>query len=280
MHTTLSISSRGQLMSLDSPKIMGIINATPDSFYTKDLPNTWNDIQKRIALMINEGVDIIDIGGMSTRPASLPISTQEEIDRVAPVAEWTRKEFPDIFISIDTYRASVVAACIPFQIDIVNDISGASMEPDILDICAAHQLTYVASHIQGTPTDMQQNPHYEDILLEVTDYFIHLIKKLHDKGVYKIILDPGFGFGKTVEHNYQLLDIYHHLQYLNIPMMAGISRKSMIWKTLDSTPQDSLYGSLAAQIIAMQKGAHIIRTHDIQATKDTITILEKYKHYH
>lgn len=275
----LFLSSRGKLLSLSTPIVMGIINGSPDSFYTKNLSQNANDVKKRIEKMISDGAKILDFGGMSTRPNSLPISIQEEIDRVAPLIEWTRKIDSEIFISLDTYRTEVLEACISYDIDILNDISGAQFDDALLGECSKHNLIYIASHIQGTPTDMQVNPTYQDIITEITDYFLEFMSRLKSLDINQFVFDPGFGFGKTVANNYQLLNIYKNLQYLNVPLMAGISRKSMIWKLLETTPDESLSGSLTAQNIAIMNGANIIRTHDVKATIDSIRIIQAYKEH-
>lgn len=269
--------SNGKILDLSTPIVMGIINATPDSFYTKNLSNTEDTIYRRIESMIQDGAQIIDIGGMSTRPNSEAVSIDEEIHRILPFVEWTREHFPSVFISIDTYRSEVIKACLPYKIDILNDISGANFDEDLLTICAEQKLIYIASHIQGTPSDMQNNPQYQDIINEVSDYFHSFISLLRKKNIHQYILDPGFGFGKNISHNYQLLEIYKLLKHLHIPMMAGISRKSMIWKVLNSSPDESLAGTITAQTIALLNGASILRVHDVKEAMDSIQIVKEYR---
>ncbi len=293
-----SISANGKLLSLDVCKVMGIINTTPDSFYAESRNFLLEKAQKEILQMIKDGVDIIDIGGMSTRPKSLyscsfdniidiggmstrpkslPISEDEEWERIKDILVWCRKEFPQLFISIDTYRSEIAKKAIAAGADIINDISAGTLDPAMISLISECQLPYIVMHMQGTPENMQDNPQYNEVALDILDYFIQQKIKLNAAGVHHIIIDPGFGFGKTLEQNYALLHHLNDFQILDLPILVGLSRKGMIWKTLNTNPAEALYGTIAAQTIAILKGANIVRVHDVKAAKDAIKIIHQFE---
>ncbi len=270
---TLNCNQR--LLTISSPIIMGIINATPDSFYNKGKNSSVDELIANAKQMMNEGATILDIGGMSSRPGAAIISEQEEMDRVLPIIEAIKKEMPTIFLSIDTYRSPVAEECIKAGIDIINDISGAELDAEIIDIAAKYQTPYICMHMQGTPQTMQQNPSYENVTNEVYQFLYNKIQLLKSKNVVDVISDVGFGFGKTTAHNFELLKNLEVFQQLNTPTLVGISRKSMIYKTLNSTPENALNGTTALNMIALQNGAAILRVHDVKEAKECIALWGK-----
>ncbi len=270
---TLNCNQR--LLTISSPIIMGIINATPDSFYNKGKNSSIDEMIANAKQMMNEGATILDIGGMSSRPGAAIISEQEEMDRVLPIIEAIKKEMPTIFLSIDTYRSPVAEECIKAGIDIINDISGAELDAEIIDIAAKYQTPYICMHMQGTPQTMQKNPSYENVTNEVYQFLYNKIQLLKSKNVVDVISDVGFGFGKTTAHNFELLKNLEVFQQLNTPTLVGISRKSMIYKTLNSTPENALNGTTALNMIALQNGAAILRVHDVKEAKECIALWGK-----
>lgn len=256
---------------------MGILNVTPDSFYTKGRNNSIQEHVDKAGEMLEHGAAILDIGGMSTRPRSEVITEETEQDRVLPVIEAIRRHFPHSFISIDTYRASVARNAIKSGADIINDISAGDMDPEMHTTVAAMNVPYVLMHMQGTPETMQQNPTYENVSAEVLDYFIHKIKQCHDAGIKDIILDPGFGFGKTIGHNYSLLKNLHVFHIPGKPILAGISRKSMVYKPLKSDAEHALNGTSALHMLALQQGASVLRVHDIKEAMECIRLFCYYQ---
>ncbi|WP_264787943.1 dihydropteroate synthase [Aureispira anguillae] len=251
---------------------MGILNMTPDSFYEGSRIKTPKKLLQQVEMMLEEGATILDIGGASSRPGAALISVEEERKRVIPAIELIRQYFPNVFISIDTYRATITKEAIQAGVHLVNDISASSIDKDLLEVVAQHKVPYVLMHMQGKPQNMQDQPVYADELTEVLDFFIQKIALLKEKGIQDIILDVGFGFGKTLEHNYRLLNNLNIYQILNLPMLVGISRKSMIWKLLGNSPQEALNGTTALHMIALQQGAHILRVHDVKAAQEAIQL--------
>jgi dihydropteroate synthase len=265
-----------KLLNISTPKVMGILNITPDSFFDGGKYTEAEAIKTRVSTMISEGVDIIDVGAYSSRPGAKHISETEELNRLSNTLEIIRSEFPETIISIDTFRAKVAQKAIEdYKADIINDISSGRLEPEIIDIVANFQVPYITMHMQGTPQNMQKNPIYKHVIKDLLSYFAEHISSLRDKGINDIIIDPGFGFGKTLEHNYQLLSGMDVFQMLEVPILVGLSRKSMIYKLLHSSPNESLPGTIALNMIALQKGASILRVHDIKEAKELITIYEK-----
>jgi dihydropteroate synthase len=268
-----TLNCKGKLLSLNTPIVMGILNHTPDSFYDGGQFNSIDKSMLRIEKMLMEGAKIIDIGGQSTRPRASEVGVNEELKRVVPVVEKAVKTFPDIIISIDTYHSSVAKAAIEAGASIVNDISGGNMDEKMFEIVALLKCPYILMHMQGTPQNMQNNPQYANVTLDIIQELSGKINQLNELKVYDIIIDPGFGFGKTIEQNFQLLrefDLFEKI--LNLPVLAGLSRKSMIWKTLQTTPENALAGTIAANVMALSKGAKILRVHDVKEAADAIEI--------
>jgi dihydropteroate synthase len=223
--------------------------------------------------MLREGASILDVGGASSRPGAVEVSEKEEWQRVVPVIQLLRQHFPEAILSVDTWRAGIAAASLEAGADIVNDISGGNMDKDMFGVLQQHPAPYILMHMQGQPNTMQQNPHYEDVVLEVTDFFVQKLEQLYANGVYDVILDPGFGFGKSVTHNYQLLQHLHVFKHtFGLPVLAGISRKSMICKPLGIKPESALNGTTALHMVALQQGAHILRAHDVREAMEVIQL--------
>jgi len=271
-----SIQIKGRLVCLDKPKIMGIINLTPDSFFTGsrmggDLDRIISAAQK----MIRDGADFLDLGGYSTRPGALDISIQEEIDRVVPAVEAIRREFPNILISIDTFRSEVARESVAAGADLVNDISSGNLDEAMLPTIASLGIPYIAMHMKGNPQNMQSHANYSDILAEILYYFsekVDLFKKL---GIKDVIIDPGFGFAKTIEQNFFLLKNLRHFESLGLPVLVGISRKSLIHKTLKIDASEALNGTTALNMFSLTQGANILRVHDVKEAKETIKLFEQ-----
>ncbi|RLD59260.1 MAG: dihydropteroate synthase [Bacteroidetes bacterium] len=272
----LSLNLGGSIMDLSRPRVMGIINATPDSFYDGSrVPEPAQAIEKARE-MIEQGVDILDVGAVSTRPGSQEISETEELERLSPVLEALREAFPDFPVSVDTWRASVARTVKErFEIQLINDISAGTLDPDMFPTMAQLGIPYIIMHMQGTPPNMQDDPAYENVVDEVLQFFAERVYKLSLLGVNDIVIDPGFGFGKTLEQNYMLLGQFDSFKMLELPLMAGISRKSMIYKLLESEPDDALNGSTAAHMALLLKGARLLRVHDVKAAVETVKIFQQ-----
>jgi dihydropteroate synthase len=273
----LKIEFGKRILDLGQPKVMGIINLTPDSFYTGGKRLKQISYLNEVEKMISEGVDMIDLGAVSTRPGSTGISEEEELKRLLGPLQAILSNFPDILISVDTYRSKVARAVIDAGAHMINDISGGTFDEVIFDVIADHQIPYVLMHIHGTPQTMQNNPIYTDVVTEVKDFFATRLKQLRQIGVEKnIILDPGFGFGKTTEHNYQLLHGLKYFSTLGLPILAGVSRKSMINKVLNTSPEQALNGTTVIHTLALLNGANILRVHDVREAREVIDLLAKY----
>ena len=273
-----TINVNGQLMELQSPQVMGILNITPDSFYAGSRKQTEADILSRTRQILEEGASIIDIGAYSSRANADHISPDEEMQRLRTALHLINRDFPDAVISIDTFRADVARMCVEeYGAAIINDISAGQMDEQMFTTIAQLRVPYIIMHMQGTPQDMQTNPHYENLLKEVFFYFSEKVQRLRDLGVKDIILDPGFGFGKTLEHNYQLMNHLEEFSVFDLPLLVGISRKSMIYKLLESTPEEALNGTSILNTIALLKGANLLRVHDVKAATEAIAIVQKMK---
>ncbi len=254
---------------------MGILNITPDSFYDGGKYKTQKDILIQCEKMLSEGVAIIDIGAVSTRPGADKVSKENEITRLLPVLKIIRKYFSEAIISIDTYRSSIAEIVVDTGADIINDISGGNFDDRMFEIIAKLKVPYIMMHIKGTPQNMQQNPKYKNVVKEIKDFFFKKIEELKTIGVNKIIIDPGFGFGKTVEHSYQILNHLDTFKSLGVPVLAGLSRKSMINKVLNTKPKNALNGTTILNTIALLKGADIIRVHDVKEAVEVIKIVSE-----
>ena len=251
-------------LSENSPIIMGILNVTEDSFYDGGKHLTEKDILLRAEQILAEGGDIIDIGAMSTRPNALEIPENEEISRIVSAVKLIHGRFPDAVLSIDTYRASVAKAAVEIGADMINDISGGTFDPDMIPTIGQLQVPYCLMHTSAKPSEMQQHTEYKDILADMLQFFGRQLEKLHEHHVHDIIIDPGFGFGKTLEQNYFLMKNLQVFQELGFPVLVGISRKSMIYKLFDTTPDNALNGTTALNTVALMKGADILRVHDVK----------------
>lgn len=261
----ITLNLRGRLLELREPQIMGILNVTPDSFFSESRTPDEEHIAQRVKQMMNDGADMIDIGGYSSRPGANDVSTEEEMNRLRRGLRIIRNLYPDVPVSVDTFRADVARMCIEEEgADIINDISGGMMDRQMFRTVAQLHVPYIMMHMQGTPDSMQLAPHYENLRQEVMLYFAERIDRLCQMGVKDIIVDPGFGFGKTMEHNYELMAHLEDFHVFGLPLLVGISRKSMIYKLLGGTPQTSLNGTTVLNTIALTKGAHILRVHDVK----------------
>ena len=261
---------------IDAPVVMGIINATPDSFYKGDLQQGLDGIVALAGKMIADGAAILDVGGQSTRPGSERITAAEETERVVPVIDAIITKYPDIIISTDTYQARVAEAAVHAGASIINDISGGDMDPEMIATAATLKVPYICMHLKGTPETMQQQPEYEDVVKEVLDYFIMKIEVCKRAGIHDVIIDPGFGFGKTIAHNFQLLKHLRVFKMLDRPILAGLSRKGTIYKTLGTTAERALNGTTVLNTIALMNGAGVLRVHDVKEAMEVIRLLEAY----
>ena len=267
-----TINCKGRLVHLGHPVVMGILNVTPDSFFDGGKYASLDKTLEGAEKMLREGATFIDVGGMSSRPGSVEVCEDEELKRVLPAIEAIEKNFPEALISVDTFRATVAKAAVAAGACMVNDISAGSMDENMYGVVATLGVPYVLMHIQGAPASMQSNPVYEDVVREVLDFLIKEVGSLRQLGVKDIIIDPGFGFGKTVGHNYKLLNDLHVFQILGLPVLAGISRKSMVCKVLKVSPENALNGTTALHIVALQQGARILRVHDVKEAMEVIQL--------
>ena len=273
----MEINIKGNLLDLNKPKIMGILNVTPDSFFDGGLYNTEKKVDIQVTKMIEDGMDILDVGGYSSRPGAKEISINEEIDRVIPVVKFIRKTYPELILSVDTFRSEVARDCLDLGIDIINDISAGCIDKNILDVVAEYNCPYIMMHMKGTPQTMQINPEYENLIKELLIYFAKRIYLAREKGIIDIIVDPGFGFGKTLDHNYTIMKKIENFKLLDLPILVGISRKSFITKQLDIDKKDSLNGTTALNMYFLEKNVNILRVHDVKEAKECIKLHEKIK---
>lgn len=270
------INANGKLLDLSTPCVMGILNATPDSFYAGSRMQTEAQIARRVEQMAQEGAGIMDVGAYSSRPGAADVSAKEEMERLRTALGVVRRLQPDAIVSVDTFRADVARMCVEeYGTAIINDISGGELDKDMFATVARLQVPYVLMHMQGTPQDMQQRPHYDSLLEDVFLYFARKVQQLRDLGVKDIILDPGFGFGKTLEHNYELLAHLEDFRIFELPLLAGVSRKSMIYRLLDTTPAEALNGTTVVHSICLLKGADILRVHDVHQAVEAVKIIMK-----
>jgi dihydropteroate synthase len=271
------LRTRKKLLDFSVPKIMGILNLTPDSFYDGGKYTREETWIRQTRKMLDEGADIIDIGAVSTRPGAREVSVAEETERLLPAVKKLVKTFPDTIFSIDTYRAEIAEKCLDAGADIINDISGGTMDSRMFRVIARRQVPYVLMHIHGTPENMQQHPLSENVLEKVQSFFKEKVNILQDTGVESIILDPGFGFGKTLEANYQLLAGLNSLRVDNLPIMAGVSRKSMVNKVLGTMPDEALNGTTVLHTLALLNGANLLRVHDVKPACEAVEIVKFYR---
>lgn len=270
------INIRGRLLDLARPRVMGIINVTEDSFYRGSRYTGEGEILEAAGRMLEEGADILDIGGCSTRPGAAEVPEEKEKESVCRATELILSRYPEAVVSVDTYRSAVAeAAVVNSGAALINDISGGEMDAGMFPLVIRLNVPYIMMHMQGTPQTMQQNPRYDDVVTDIILWFGDRIAKLHEAGVRDIIIDPGFGFGKTAAHNFEMLRRLSEFRVSGLPLMAGLSRKSMVWKTLNVTPDGALTGTAALNMVALMNGASLLRVHDVREAREVITLFEK-----
>ena len=272
MSVTNTLNCNGQLISLDKPVVMGIINVNDNSFYSASRANTTDLVLATASKMLHEGATILDLGAMSSKPGSAIISIDEELNLILPAVEAVKKYFPEAIISVDTLRSKVAKEVIQAGASMINDISAGTFDSDMMKLVSSFHVPYIMMHMKGLPSDMQQNPSYEDSVMEITRFFVLKIQQAKEQGIVDIVLDPGFGFGKTLDHNYQIMKKLEVLQIFDLPVMAGISRKSMIWRPLNTNADSAINGTTALHMYALQKGARILRVHDVKEAMECITL--------
>ena len=272
-----TLNCKGKILTTEKPLIMGILNVTPDSFYKGHLHEGNEEILKLAGKMIADGADILDIGGQSSRPGSKCISAKEEKERVIPVIKLIRQHYNDILLSVDTFYSMVAETAVMEGVSIINDISASEMDNRMIDTVASLQVPYICMHMKGTPESMQQHIHYENVVKEVLDFFIKKIDTCNDAGINDIIIDPGFGFGKTIGHNFELLRNLSIFKMLDKPLLAGLSRKSTVYKTLNISADEALNGTTVLNTLAFNNGADILRVHDVKEAKETSNLISAYK---
>lgn len=268
------INCNGKLLDLETPRVMGILNLTPDSFYDGGRKTSQRDFLSHAEKMLKEGADIIDVGAYSSRPGAKDISLQEELDRIVPVVEALRREFPQVILSIDTFRSTVARRCVEAGAAIINDISGGSLDNEMLPTAAELQVPYILMHMRGTPKNMNQLTSYDNLVRDMLFYFSERIKQARELGLNDLIIDPGFGFSKTLEQNYELMGKLDLFQNLELPILSGISRKSMIYKLFDTTPDHALNGTTVLNTVSLLKGAHILRVHDVKEAVECVKMID------
>jgi dihydropteroate synthase len=271
MQKTLNFTHNS--LSLTTPRVMGILNLSPDSFFDGGKHNSEEKIRRQVEKMLGEGASIIDMGGYSTRPGASDVPEQEELQRLIPAIRLVRKHFPGAIISADTFRSEVARKAAAAGADMINDVSGGTLDEKMYSTVAALQVPYVLMHIKGNPLTMQQEAVYTDVFTEVMNYFVHRINLALSAGIRQLVIDPGFGFAKTTEHNYQLLHRLQEFQQLGFPVLAGISRKSMINRVLGTQPESALTGTTVANTIALMNGADILRVHDVKEAVEAVKIV-------
>lgn len=269
-----TINCRGRLVSLDTPQVMGILNLTPDSFYAASRQQDEEAIARRCRQIAAEGGSMIDVGAYSSRPGADDVSAGEEMERLRRGLAVVRRELPDAIVSVDTFRADVARMCVEeYGADIINDISGGQLDRQMFGTVARLGVPYILMHMKGEPQTMQQAPAYDDLLREVMIYFAERVLRLRELGVKDIIADPGFGFGKTLAHNYELMAHLEEFRMLEVPLLVGVSRKSMIYKLLGGGPEEALNGTTVLNTIALMKGAHILRVHDVRPAAEAVRMV-------
>lgn len=267
-----TINVGGRLVSLDEPQVMGILNVTPDSFFATSRCRSEEEIRQRVCQIRQEGATMVDIGAYSSRPGAEDVTEAEELRRLLPAIDIVREEWPESIISVDTFRAEVARRAVEAGADIINDISGGEMDPEMFSAVADMHVPYILMHMQGTPRDMQKAPHYDNLMCEVFRSLGERVELLHEMGVADVILDPGFGFGKTMEQNYEMMARLGEFRLLDCPILAGVSRKSMVYRLLDTTPEESLNGTTVLNTIALMNGASILRVHDVKEAVEAVKI--------
>jgi len=278
LHPKSTINCKGKLVDLSEPIVMGILNVTPDSFFDGGKYQNEKALLQNVETMLNDGATIIDVGGMSSRPGAEIIDEEEELLRVLPTIELVIRNFPETIISIDTVRSRIAKEAVAAGASIVNDISAGSLDKRLFETVAELDVPYILMHMQGKPSNMQQKPDYQDVTEYVYDFFVKKIGELRALGVKDILIDPGFGFGKTVEHNYQLLKKLSIFKILDLPLLVGVSRKSMINKVLNTSPENALNGTTVLNTFALERGAKVLRVHDVREAMETIKLWQQLNH--
>ncbi|TRX35609.1 dihydropteroate synthase [Flavobacterium restrictum] len=271
----MTINCNGKLLDLATPKVMGILNVTPNSFFDGGRYKNETELQFRIEKILSEGASIIDIGAYSSKPNADFVTQAEELERILPVVQLVLKINPNAIVSIDTFRAEVVRVCIENGAAIINDISAGNLDPKMLEIVAKYQVPYVMMHMKGTPQTMQTLTHYDDLIKEMLFYFSERVATARSFGINDLIVDPGFGFAKTLDQNYEILRQLEVFQVLDLPVLAGVSRKSMIYKTVQTTAADALNGTTVLNTVALIKGAKLLRVHDVKEAVECVTLYNK-----
>jgi len=275
--TNKTLNVRGRLIDLNTPKVMGILNVTPDSFYDGNRYTSESAIVKQVEKMVNEGATFIDIGAYSSRPGADDVPQDDEVRRSVEAIRLVAKNFPDAIISIDTFRSEVARRAVQEGASLVNDISGGELDQQMFSTIAQLKVPYILMHMRGNPKTMTKQTEYSNILKDIVDYFHLKVSRLHQLGVKDIVIDPGFGFSKTGQQNFELLNHLDHFKILNKALLVGLSRKSMIWKTLQTKPEDALNGTTSLNTIALMKGASILRVHDVKEAMETIKLVSALK---
>ncbi len=277
MSLNYSLNCCGQLLNISSPLVMGILNVTPDSFFDGGKFNEETNMLKHVEEMLEEGASIIDIGAVSTRPGANEISEEEEIQRLIPAVKLIHQNFPSAILSVDTYRSKVAEMSIENGAAIINDISAGTFDVNMFKTIARLQVPYIMMHMQGTPQTMQHNPVYKNVTLDIIRFFVKQLEQLRHLGVKDVIIDPGFGFGKTIEHNYGLLASLRSFEIFDCPLLVGVSRKAMINKVINTKAENALNGTTVVNTIALMNGANILRVHDVKEAMEAVKIAEQYK---
>lgn len=275
----MTINCKGQLIDLSIPKVMGILNATPNSFYDGGKYNNEQALLNHVGKMLQEGADFIDVGAYSSKPNAEFVSEQEEIDRIVPVVQSILAHFPNTLLSIDTFRAKVAENCIVNGAALINDISAGDLDQSMFETIAKYKVPYIMMHMRGNPNTMQKQTNYTDLLKELLFYFSEKVKNARSFGIDDLVIDPGFGFAKTIEQNYELLQKLDLFSILELPILVGVSRKSMIYKELKISTQEALNGTTVLNTIALTKGARILRVHDVKEAVESVKLFQKVKHY-
>lgn len=277
MHRTTTLNARGKIIDLETPVVMGILNVTPDSFFDGGDYNAVESALKQANKMIAEGARILDVGGMSSRPGAAIIPSEEELERISPVVEAIRSEYPEICISVDTIHADTAKHVLESGVDIINDISGGRYDDEMLDVVAGYgNVPFICMHMQGLPENMQVAPEYDDVVHEILQFFVERLATCRSMGIKDVILDPGFGFGKTVDHNYEILKKIGVFSILEVPVLAGLSRKSIVNRVLGIPPAKALNGTTVVNTIAVLNGASILRVHDVRQAVEAIELCQYY----
>ena len=269
-----TLNCNGRLISLDKPVVMGVINVNDTSFYTASRANTIENLLTKASKMLQEGAAILDLGAMSSKPGAEIISLEDELKLIIPAVVAVQDNFPEAIISVDTLRSQVAAEVIQSGASIINDISAGEYDNNMFKVVSSYKIPYIMMHMNGLPATMQTDPSYEDVVMDVTRFFVRKIQQAKESGISDIVVDPGFGFGKTLEHNYQLMKKLEVFRIFDLPVLIGISRKSMVWKPLKSNADNALNGTTALHMYALQKGARILRVHDVKEAVECIKIHE------